>query len=241
MKTTNLGEGVTQLSFFSSWFPINCCLVEEVDSVTLIDAAIPPLASGLLQAIRRTGKPLGHIVLTHAHNDHIGAVGALKSAFPEARIVISSRDARILAGDVSLEPHEAQTPIKGGIPKKPPFVQDVTFEEGARIGSLQAVATPGHTPGHFAFWHEASGTAIAGDAMSTRGGLSVAGRMRPSFPFPAWATWSAETSIASARKLLAMTPKALVVGHGPSLHKPAAAIIRAIEEAEAALTRRNKR
>ncbi|GJM82733.1 hypothetical protein HMSSN139_52290 [Paenibacillus sp. HMSSN-139] len=92
---------------------------------------------------------------------------------------------------------------------------DVTFTDGERIGSLLAVAAPGHTPGSFALLDTRSGALIAGDAFQTRAGIAVSGTVRPLFPFPALATWHKETALASARKLAGLKPSLLAVGHGP--------------------------
>lgn len=67
--------------------------------------------------------------------------------------------------------------------------------DGDSVGSLKAISTPGHTPGHMAFLDERSGILIAGDAWQTRGGLAVSGVLKPWFPFPAMATWSKELAL----------------------------------------------
>jgi len=237
MNVTTFGP-VSQLIFMPRLFPLNCYLVEDADGVTLIDACMPFAAKGIEAAIRSTGKPLTRILLTHAHGDHIGAVPLLKAGFPEAKIGISRRDAKLLQGDRSLLPHEAQSPPKGGYPKKPPFDPDFTFDEGDRFGSLIAVASPGHTPGHFAFHETVGNSLIAGDAFQSKGGFAVSGDLRWKFPFPALATWDVPTAVESAKKLLALKPSLLAVGHGPALIQPGAAIASAIEAAERALNGR---
>jgi len=237
MNKTTYGP-VTQLIFMPNLFPLNCYLVEDEEGVTLVDACMPFVAKGIEAAIRSTGKPLTRILLTHAHDDHIGAVPLLKSRFPDARIGISRRDSALLKGDRSLRPGEAQTPPKGGLPKTPPFEPDFLFDDGDRFGSLTAVAAPGHTPGHFVFLETKSNALIAGDAFQSKGGFAVSGRVRWKFPFPALATWDPRTAVDSAKKLLALKPDLLAVGHGPALVRPAAAIENAIEEATRALDRR---
>jgi len=237
MNTTTWGR-VAQLRFLPKWFPLNCFLIEEDDGLTLIDACMPFTAKGILSVIQAKGKPLKRIVLTHAHEDHIGAVPFLMKFFPEARIGISRRDAALLKGDRTLHPDEAQAPPKGGIPKKAPFEPDFLFDDGERIGSLLAVASPGHTPGHFCFLETGSRTLIAGDAFQTKGGLAVSGHLKWKFPFPAMATWHAPTAIASAQALLGLQPDVLAVGHGPALLRPATEMQRAIEAAQSAIERR---
>lgn len=237
MNTTTWGP-VTQLTFLPKLFPLNCYLVEDEDSVTLIDACMPFTAKKIYSAILATGKPLTRILITHAHDDHIGAVPYLKDKFPNVRIGISRRDSSILMGDHSLMPNEAQTKLKGGLPKKPPFTPDFLIDDNERIGSLVAIASPGHTPGHFAFLETISNTLIAGDAFSSKGGLVVSGHLNWSFPFPAMATWHSPTAIASARKLLELNPTVLVVGHGPALIQPQPSIHHAITKAEQRTNRR---
>jgi glyoxylase-like metal-dependent hydrolase (beta-lactamase superfamily II) len=237
MNKTTWGP-ITQLIFAPKLFPMNCYLVEENEGLTLIDACMPFVAKGIYSAIQVAGKPLTRILLTHAHEDHIGAVQFLKEKYPDAKIGMSRREAAILKGDHSLLPDEAQTPLKGGLPKNPRFSPDFFVEENDRIGSLIAVAAPGHSPGHFAYLETTSNTLIAGDAFQTKGGLAVSGHMKWSFPFPAMATWHTPTAIVSARKLLSLKPSMLAVGHGYALNQPSAAIEHAILEAEKRMNRK---
>lgn len=229
---TNVWGPVTQLQFLPKLFPMNCYFVEEEDGLTLIDACMPAMGKSIRAAIERTGKPLKRMLLTHAHADHIGAVPSLKQAFPDARIGISRRDAALLRGDRALLPGEAKSPVRGGVPKTAPFEPDFLMDDGDRVGSLLAVATPGHTPGHLAFLETRTNTLIGGDAFQTKGGLAVSGLMKLSFPFPALATWHLPTAIASARAVAALRPARLAIGHGPAIERPLAAIEEAIEAAE---------
>jgi glyoxylase-like metal-dependent hydrolase (beta-lactamase superfamily II) len=237
MNKTTWGP-ITQLIFAPKLFPMNCYLVEDNDGVTLIDACMPFVAKAIYTAIQATGKPLTRILLTHAHEDHIGAVPFLKEKYPDAKIGMSRREQTILNGDRAILPHEPQTPLKGGVPKKALFSPDFIIEENDRIGSLLAVAAPGHSPGHLAFLETTTNTLIAGDAFQTKGGLAVSGHMKWTFPFPAMATWHTPTAIASARKLLSLKPSMLVVGHGYALIQPSSAIQQAIVEAEQRLNRK---
>lgn len=223
---------VYQLTFMPRMFPVNCYFVEENDGLTLIDAALPYSDKGILQAAQAIGKPITRIVLTHAHDDHIGALDKLKQALPGVPVHISARDARLLAGDVTLDPGEPNTPVRGGVPKNVRTRADVLLQDGDRVGSLLAVAAPGHTPGSMAFLDTRNRALIAGDAFQIRGGIAVSGQVRPWFPFPAMATWSKELALESARKLREHRPSLLAVGHGSMLSRPEEALNRAIADAE---------
>lgn len=231
MKIIHWGP-VAHLPFLPRLFPMSCTLVKEDDGLTLIDACMPPMAKAIAEAISQTGLPLARIVLTHAHADHIGAVPALKKLYPDAAIGISRRDALLLKGDRGLLAGEPQSPVRGGVPKQAPFAPDFLIEDGDRIGSLVAIPTPGHTPGHMAFMETRTNTLIVGDAFSTKGGIAVSGHMKLSFPFPALATWHGPTAIESARKLAALQPARLVVGHGSPIEQPVTAMNDAIASAE---------
>lgn len=226
-----------QLTFLPRMFPINSYLVEEEEELTLVDAALPYSLKGILRAADEIGKPITRILLTHAHNDHVGALDALKEELPDVRVHISRRDARLLTGDRTLDPGEPDTPIRGGVPNRLKARGEVLLREGDRIGSLLVVASPGHTPGSMSFLDTRNHALIAGDAFQTRGGVAVAGQIRWWFPFPAMGTWSKQFSLESARKLQKLRPALLAVGHGEMLKQPGAAIDRAIAEAERKLKR----
>lgn len=234
MKVTRRGA-VFQLAFLPRMFPVNCYFVEEKDGLTLIDAALPYSDSAIMKAARAIGKPITRIVLTHAHDDHVGALDKLKAQLPDVQVHISRRDARLLASDRALEPGEPNTPIRGGVPKNVKTRADVLLEDGDRIGSLLAVSVPGHTPGSMAFFDARSGALVVGDAWQTRGGIAVTGQMKPLFPFPALATWNKEAALRSARKLLALEPTLLAAGHGGMVERPRQAMERAIAQAAARL------
>ncbi|WP_248929224.1 MBL fold metallo-hydrolase [Paenibacillus hamazuiensis] len=236
MRTRTYGQ-LTQLTFLPNFFPVNCYLVEEESDLTLIDAALPYSAAAIREAARKIGKPIARIILTHAHGDHIGALDRLKEALPEAQIMISRRDAKLLAGDREPEPGEPAAPLKGDVPK-PGAVRtkpDRLLEDGDMIGSLRAIAAPGHTPGMMAFQDVRSGAMVVGDAMQTFGGVAVSGKVKPLFPFPAFATWSKEMSLDSARRLREFAPSLIAPGHGNVIVQPLNVMDRAIEEAAQSL------
>ncbi|MGZ3714793.1 MAG: MBL fold metallo-hydrolase [Ktedonobacterales bacterium] len=231
MKITRHSDHLYQLTRFGSIFPINCYLVREDDGFTLVDTGISGMAPMILDAAQSLGAPIVRLLLTHAHSDHVGALDALHTQLPDAEVLISTRDARFLAGERTLDPDEIQDKLRGGYQTcttKPTRL----LMPGDHVGSLEVIASPGHTPGHAAFLDLRDRALIAGDAFQTRGGVAVSGTVVPTFPWPAMATWHKPTALASARALRALQPTVLAIGHGQMIANPLAAMDRAIAIAE---------
>ncbi len=226
------GNKFAQLTYLPNVFPVNCYLVEEEDGLTLVDAALPNNAKAILKAAKELGKPITRILLTHGHNDHVGALDAIKAQNPGIQVYISARDALLLAGDVTLTAEEQGMPIRGSVPKTIKTKPDVLLKDGDRVGSLLAIGAAGHTPGSMAFFDERTGLLLAGDAFHTKGGVSVTSHMKWSFPFPALATWNPEASLRSAKRLAGLKPAILATGHGNLVAQPAREMEGAIKAAQ---------
>jgi len=209
---------------------VNSYIVREEDGLTVVDTGLPNSAKAILAAADEAGGDIKRIALTHAHGDHVGSLATLHKELPDAEVLISTRDARFLRGDMSLDPGEPDAKPRGSYPKV-----DVdptrTLSPGDRVGSLEVVASPGHTPGHVAFLDTRDRTLIAGDAFQTLGGIAVSGKIRPLFPLPGIATWHKPTSLDSAKALRALDPARLAVGHGRVIEAPGEEMDRAIADA----------
>jgi len=131
-------------------------------------------------------------------------------------------DAQIHAGE--------REKTKGSWPKLV-TAPDVWLKEGDRVGSLEVVATPGHTPGHGSFLDTRDRTVIAGDVFTAYGRLEVTNHLNLRFPLAAPATWDKAKDADSARAIRALEPRLLVVGHGPATRDPLPAIDAAIARA----------
>jgi glyoxylase-like metal-dependent hydrolase (beta-lactamase superfamily II) len=225
--TSSPSSFVTQITRLGM---VNAYLVREDDGLTLVDTALPRSGKALLAAADRLGAPIVRIVLTHAHADHIGSLDELAAKLPGVEVLISGRDERLLRKDKSMDPGEPGDKLRGGYPgaKTRPTR---TVEHGDRIGSLEVVAAPGHTPGHIALLDTRDRTLLCGDAFSTLGGVATSARANPLFPLPALATWSRATELDSARRLRALNPARLAPGHGRIVDDPVAAMDAAIARA----------
>ena len=213
---------VTRVSRFGI---VNAYLVEEDDGLTVIDTMLPRSAAAIMKTA--ADRPIRRIALTHAHGDHVGSLDELAAHLSGVEVLISGRDARLLAKDKTLDPGEPDDKLRGSYPgtKTRPTR---TFEPGERIGSLEVVAAPGHTPGHVAFLDTRDRTLYCGDAYSTLGGVWTTAKVNPRFPLPGFATWHRPTALESARALRALDPARLAPGHGKVVESPAAAMDAAI-------------
>src|SRR5215218_391634 len=180
MRVKAYGDHLLQLTKYPALFPVNCYLVREDDGFTLIDTALPGCAPEILAAALAHGGTIRRIVLTHAHMDHVASLDSLHAGLPEAEVLISAREARFLAGELVLDPAEMLpgAKLRGGW-RTATTLPTRTIAAGDRVGSLLAVAAPGHTPGQLAFFDTRDKSLIAGDAFQTRGGIAVTGTVRP--------------------------------------------------------------
>jgi glyoxylase-like metal-dependent hydrolase (beta-lactamase superfamily II) len=229
MKQVEITPEIIQLSRLGL---VNCYFVREDDGLTLIDTTIGGSAGSILNAAHALNRRLRRIALTHVHTDHIGSLDALAKELVGIEVAVGRRESRLLQRDFHTEPSEPHKKIKGTFPKVV-TIPSVLLNDGEMYGSLRVVASPGHTPGHIAFFDTRSGTLIAGDALLTIGGLRVCGDASLAFPFINWGTWHKQTAVASARKLLELQPERIAVGHGKAILENAApALEKAIRHAE---------
>jgi glyoxylase-like metal-dependent hydrolase (beta-lactamase superfamily II) len=204
--------------------PVNAYLLELANGCALIDTGLPGSAEKVIRGIKEAGKApadIRHIILTHAHPDHIGGLAALKKA-TRAEAYMHPLDARITADGKGFRPMKAA----------PGFVRGILFRlfvrlvpvEGAAIehlvedgqtlpmgGGLNAIHVPGHCAGQLVFlWPEHGGVLIAADACSNMMGLG----------------WSLgyedlEEGRRSLRKLSALDFQVACFGHGKPILKNA--------------------
>jgi glyoxylase-like metal-dependent hydrolase (beta-lactamase superfamily II) len=170
--------------------PVNVFLLESENGWALIDTGFPTSADAILAAIRQLGKQpadIRHIIVSHAHPDHIGSLAALKRA-TGAAISMHPLDAPIAQAGDGFRP---LTPAPGLMANlifrlfiRPPgpitgAAVDHMVNDGDVLpiaGGLTAIHTPGHCAGHLAFLWPQQGVLFAGDTCGNlpRLGLSVA-------------------------------------------------------------------
>ncbi|HEV2092648.1 MAG TPA: MBL fold metallo-hydrolase [Rubrobacter sp.] len=142
-------------------FQENCYVVG--DEATGTGALFDPgdEAARIALAVEQSNLEIAQIIITHAHIDHVGAVAALVEEY--ACPVLMHAEA---------EPMLRQLPSQalmmglrfGKVPTVDGYIED---EEVVRVGGLAftALYTPGHAPGHLAFYSAEEGAVIVGDAL----------------------------------------------------------------------------
>jgi len=164
----------------------NVWIVGNDEECVIIDS--PHDAAAIVEQVR--GRKVLAILMTHAHNDHIGAAREVAAAVG-APIHLHPED-MVLWNQV----YPDVQPDK--------FLSD--GEEFAVGGAtLKAIHTPGHSPGSTCFYLESEGTVFTGDTLFN-GGPGATGRSFSDYP----------TILASIRKRLLTLPGETVVrtGHG---------------------------
>ena len=206
---------------------VNVYLVDgpQADGWALVDTGLPWHFSRIVSAAeRRYGKGNGPqaIWLTHGHFDHVGSARALAAywnvpvyAHPDELPYLTGQcnyppsDPSACGGWLSLAARVARTqgtdlrPFVSALPETLPW-------------GWSAVPLPGHTAGSVGFWHEASKTLLAGDALMTL----RADTWRPTRgltwpPYPFTTDWFAVRK--SLSKMIALAPRSLACGHGKPL------------------------
>ena len=191
-------------TFCLGMWQTNCYLVRETASklCTIIDAGFEP--QPFIDLIRAENLEPQHILLTHAHLDHIAGVPALREAFPSIPILIHHNEADFLTNPELNLSAGYGTPIT-----TPPADQLLSHNDQVALGNitLKVLETPGHSPGGITFYHAESHNAFVGDALFQ----NSIGR----YDFP---TSNGQTLIQSIKQQLMTLPGQTAVhpGHGPS-------------------------
>lgn len=210
----------------------NLFLVKENDGFTLIDTAVDsPEIEEIITLIKQSDLPLKAIAFTHSHDDHLGGFVKFKEAFPDTPILFPRREYQlILKKELLLE--DKQVPLKEGIPHSLPYEPDFLLEDGDKVGELEVLFTPGHTPGHICFYHREHHYLLVGDVLQTLGGAAICGVHRDAFPKPARLNWDLSQSIDVVKSFLQLEPFFLGTGHGEVMKNAMDVLPATILEAE---------
>lgn len=220
----------------------NVYFVRSEESWTLVDAGFPgsgrtiaETAAGLCGA---AGRP-GSILITHGHPDHVGSAVGLATAW-NVPILAPAGEMPFIDGS-RLYPEPLVAWLARVLPRRAmeALVRDSDLGDTVRPFDPEAgvpglldwacVRTPGHTPGHVAFFRPGDRTLIAGDAVLTMAWSSRLGgdgfgwlwdlaRRKPRLSGPPTVvTCDWRDAARSVVALADLDPWLLATGHGPPL------------------------
>ena len=195
-------------------------LKTAADEVTVIDTGLPGGTRGILKAVRELGMQpsnVRHILITHADLDHVGSLAGL--AKKTGARVYAGADTKQHVEQRTMPPHmpgllatiikPVQKLVQGKV------TVDHVVNDGDILsigGGIRAMHTPGHTPDNFSYYWPAEGALFAPDLLNTLGGTLGLTQAR--------ITWDMDTAKASTRKVLALEPTVICVGHGDAVKAP---------------------
>ena len=209
---------------------VNWYLVEDGGKFTVVDAGLPKRFDQLPTAIASLGSTIGDVqavVLTHAHNDHLGSSARIKEE-SGARVHVHDEDADLARGEADrkneysyavdlIHPYSWRTTvhlIAGGALKAPPVLELTTFAHGERLdlpGHPLVVHTPGHTKGSSCIQLESRKALFTGDAMAT---LNVATGARGPRLMPRSFNESNAQAMESLAEIEGSSADLILPGHG---------------------------
>ncbi len=216
---------------------VRAYLLQHAGELILIDTLYDNDAHRILELLRQIGctpSDLKHIILTHAHRSHLGGLALLKQ-LSGAPVYAHEWESDLISGDraaqqVSWRPQPAfrtypfQIANNLNLVHHPPCEVDHFIHQGDRIGPLDVLATPGHSPGHLAFYWPERRALFSGDAIVTWPHFELGW---PGFLL------NRRQHRASLRKMADLDTDVLCTGHGAPIQSGAAARIRtALSQAE---------
>jgi len=167
----------------------NVWVVGDDRECVVIDA--PHDAAPILDLVG--DRRLTHVLLTHAHDDHVTVVPQLLEAHPEAVVALHPDDRALWD-----QTHPDLAPTR-----------DLADGDVVPVGDVELTVlhTPGHAPGACCFYAADLGVVFTGDTLFS-GGPGATGRSFSDFP----------TIVESIRdQLLSLPPETVVhTGHGDS-------------------------
>jgi glyoxylase-like metal-dependent hydrolase (beta-lactamase superfamily II) len=205
-------------------------LIEDADGLTIIDTSIGSATPKILKqlaTINRKPSDVKRILITHAHPDHVGGLPELKKA-TGAEVICSAIERPITEGkaEIPRAPVESLSPLSRRMLPPPTTLSgtpvDRELQDGDLLpevmGGLQAILTPGHAPGHTAYWQPQKRILFCGDVIMRLPHLRL--------PFAAFTVDMAENK-RSIRKAVVLKPAIVCFGHGNPLMQNTAETIEA--------------
>lgn len=182
---------------------VNAYVLIRGNEVALVDTGIPGTGEQFASVLSDAGlgwDAVNHLILTHYHGDHVGAMGEVMEAAAGATVYAGAEDIPQIETAHSIQ----------------------AVADGDEIFGLQIIGTPGHTPGHISVLDPVGSLFVAGDALTNQAG-NLAG---PNAQFTA----DMGTAHESVRKIATFTFDTALFGHGEPLEGGASDAIAALAE-----------
>jgi hydroxyacylglutathione hydrolase len=142
-------------------FQENCYIIGDEESGVGVVVDPGDEAARIALAVEQTDLEVGSIIVTHAHIDHVGAVAALVDEYA-CPVLMHAESEPMLK---QLPTQAMMMGLKFG--KVPAVDRHIGDGEVLEVGELRlrSLYTPGHAPGHLAFYVEDEGVVLSGDAL----------------------------------------------------------------------------
>jgi glyoxylase-like metal-dependent hydrolase (beta-lactamase superfamily II) len=203
-------------------FPIRLGIVNAFvikgASIVLVDTGPAKQGEKLVAELGKLGiqpKDLDLIILTHGHDDHMGALPFLKER-TQAKALIHKHDMFSIVEGRNVPLHGRNRFVRfllgllsgDRIPDYTPVQPDIVVEDEYSLRDYgipaTVISTPGHTPGSISicFDHEA----MTGDLIATGFGFTLIKMLMPKSDLP--------VLYKSIRRVLAYHPEKIYISHG---------------------------
>ncbi|BET52258.1 MULTISPECIES: MBL fold metallo-hydrolase [Streptomyces] len=210
----------------------NWVILTDGDAATLVDTGYPGDRRALLDSLAAVGsspEAVAAVLVTHAHNDHLGSAEYLRAAhgtpvlLHEAEVPHARRDflQQVSVGTVlrnawrpGVLPWMVHVLRTGGTEQHPVTAPAAFPADGALDlpGRPVPVHTPGHTDGHCVYHLPDAGVVISGDALVSGHALS---RTEGPQLLPDLFHHDRAGAVASLDVLATLEGDVLLPGHGP--------------------------
>lgn len=141
----------------------NCYIVtcDETMHTAVVDPA--DNGRGLAATMREEGLELTHILLTHAHFDHVGGLAQLKEEYPAVSIYIHPDAMQMLAA-APMQAAMFGLRLPNDMPQPDKMLAEGDMLEVGKL-RFKVLFTPGHAPGHVSFYNDQHHILLSGDTL----------------------------------------------------------------------------
>lgn len=166
---------------------VSAYVIAHNGEIAVVDTGVEGSAGEIeasITGLSMTWDDVGHVILTHAHPDHVGSLAEVLGRAPEATAYIGEGDVQAVTSPQPLR----------------------LVGDGDTIMGLEVIETPGHTPGHISVLDPRLDLLVAGDALVGVDG--TAGGPDPRF------TDDLAQAAGSVAKLADLEFEVVLFGHG---------------------------